>query len=807
MSIPLESLACVTSEEDQASWSGAAPSRDSEDPLVGTTLHDTYAVARILGEGGMGRVYEAHHTRVAAKRYAIKVLHAEFSLNPEIRRRFQWEAEAAATIEHAGVVGTYDVGKTPQGWPYMVCEYLAGVDLNEYLTVHGPLAPRAVVHIGLQLCSALRAAHARGVIHRDLKPHNVFVLKQDGDGSAAADAGLDAGQLPAVKVLDFGLSRFVERDNDLTKTGIILGTPGYMAPEQANGVATDVRTDIYGMGALLFAAATGRAPFKEETPQQTVLAVMSQAPPRPRDLDSAVPIALEIVIQKAMARDPKDRYQSAREMELALLRLHSDDARLHPGTSAEGAPLAPRLSLLVYAGASLLLGLLALLGAGFALLEIKAIDYARFRPSVLETLLLALLGLLLLVPLALLLRRFQLRTWNNSARIAELVPRIRRPLTAAILAYGFSAFVVRAGSAIEGVRAGSLSQAPLVSSLVWHIVLPTTAALAASSVMLMDAFRSTRNAFLQALTKVGYPAGAAVAGLLLLAGAFTWEPPRGDGARPPATDGQEGRPATPESQQSTATPDAEGKVSLSGFPPGDRDPGSEAEEARQADPQADPDESEALASSSALAVAVEEGPEALAELAKEFPQDVKVQKALVLAWASRADTLDRSAEAIARLLDVDDASQEDADVLFILKKALRSQGRAFQVAAAAIKNQLGPAGAEVVFQVMSEHPEQRTRLKGLFQELRQAEKASQEVLVAYDLRYASSCKARLEFLERAELHGDTRSLVQLKALSTAPKRCGWGRTCYPPCRAEAERFQRSAEVIRKRLAHATPSSP
>src|SRR5690606_25857340 len=181
------------------------------------------------------------HTRIRSKRYAVKVLHREFSLNPDVRLRFQREAEAAAAIEHDGVVGTYDLGKTPEGRPYMVCEYLAGVDLNAYLKERGVLPAPTVVHIGKQLCRALGAAHQRGVIHRDLKPHNIFVLQTKSKSLPGRGDESRSIELPTVKVLDFGLSRFVEHDNELTKSGMILGTPEYMAPEQANGRETDLR--------------------------------------------------------------------------------------------------------------------------------------------------------------------------------------------------------------------------------------------------------------------------------------------------------------------------------------------------------------------------------------------------------------------------------------------------------------------------------------------------------------------------------------------------------------------------------------
>ena len=203
------------------------------DPLLNTTLSRTYRITRTIGEGGMGRVYEAWHTRIKKKRYAIKVLHPEFARSPEVLSRFQREAEAAASISHPNAVGVYDVALTRSGAPYLVCEYLEGVDLSTHIKAHAPLTPETAKHIALQVCDALIEAHSRGVVHRDLKPQNVFLVGDFTDG---------VPERPTAKVLDFGLSRFVGGgDSELTKTGVVMGTPSYMAPEQARGERVDHR--------------------------------------------------------------------------------------------------------------------------------------------------------------------------------------------------------------------------------------------------------------------------------------------------------------------------------------------------------------------------------------------------------------------------------------------------------------------------------------------------------------------------------------------------------------------------------------
>src|SRR5262245_56804848 len=241
------------------------------DSLPGTTLLDAYAVGRVLGEGGMGRIYEAHHIRLPAKRFAVKALRPELLSSPNVRARFEREVEAVSRINHPGVVGISDVGTTALGLPFMVCEHLSGLDLLAYLRRFGPLSNDRIVYMGCRIAEALEAAHAQGVTHRDIKPSNIILL------GAFEPLGPEWDR---VKIIDFGLSRVAGRDDQLTATGIVMGTPAYMSPEQARGARTDPRTDVYGVGAVLYAAATGGPPFREKTPQQTLLAVMGKEPVR-----------------------------------------------------------------------------------------------------------------------------------------------------------------------------------------------------------------------------------------------------------------------------------------------------------------------------------------------------------------------------------------------------------------------------------------------------------------------------------------------------------------------------------------------
>jgi serine/threonine-protein kinase len=276
----------------------------AEDPLVGKLLGETYQIVRVIGEGGMGKVYEARHLRLRDKRFAVKVLHQEMARQQELVVRFQREAEASSKIDHENVVDVFDVHKTVDGIPYLVAEYLEGEELGDVLDKQTRLDVRTSVAIIRQVCRALAAAHARGVVHRDMKPENVFVIQRDGR--------------PFVKVLDFGISRVDSGETNLTKTGMIMGTPSYMAPEQARGEVVDARADVYAVGAVLYHMVTGRRPFWSEDPTTIISMVLTQEPPRPRSLEDGVPEGVEFVIQKAMAKQARERYQNMAELDAAL---------------------------------------------------------------------------------------------------------------------------------------------------------------------------------------------------------------------------------------------------------------------------------------------------------------------------------------------------------------------------------------------------------------------------------------------------------------------------------------------------------
>ena len=275
------------------------------DRFLGTTLAETYKVVRVLGEGGMGRVYEVTHTRLPHRRFALKMLLPEYARNPEIVGRFSREAEAASKIEHDNVIDVYDLGRTPDGLPYLVSELLQGEELGSVLKRMGKVDVTLAVHIVRQVCRGLSAAHTLSVVHRDMKPENLFLV---GDVTS-----------PRVKVLDFGISKVGDAGGEnLTRTGVVMGTPAYMAPEQARGERVDHRVDVYAVGAILYRLLTGRTPFDSDDVSAALTAVLTEEPPRPRSLAPEIPEALELVIERAMAKKPDERFASMAELDAAL---------------------------------------------------------------------------------------------------------------------------------------------------------------------------------------------------------------------------------------------------------------------------------------------------------------------------------------------------------------------------------------------------------------------------------------------------------------------------------------------------------
>ena len=216
---------------------------------VGSEVDGRYRIIELIGEGGMGKVYLAEHVEIG-KRVALKVLHPSYSRMPDLVERFRREARAASKIGHPNIVDVTDFGATADGSVYFVMEYLEGVELGSVIEREGALDVARALRITGQICRALSAAHREGIIHRDLKPENIFLITRDGEADV-------------VKVLDFGIAKTTEaeaaRERRLTSPGMAMGTPEYMAPEQAAGRPADARTDIYSLGAIMYEMVTGAA--------------------------------------------------------------------------------------------------------------------------------------------------------------------------------------------------------------------------------------------------------------------------------------------------------------------------------------------------------------------------------------------------------------------------------------------------------------------------------------------------------------------------------------------------------------------
>jgi serine/threonine protein kinase len=420
----------------------------ADDALVGKCLNGTYVVESAIGEGGMGRVYRARHTRLGQKRFAIKVLRSEFMQNSEIVARFRREAETASSISHPNVVGVYDVDTTDDGLAYLVCEFLEGMDLADFLERKTRLDVAMAAHVGIQICRALEAAHERGVLHRDLKPHNVFLL---------ADASGAISPRPPAKVVDFGLSRFMDSgDAQLTRTGIVMGTPSYMSPEQASANPTDHRSDVYGVGAILYTALTGKPPFDAEHLQGLLMAVLTEEPPSPRKSNPAIPETLELVLQRAMAKSPDDRYPSMSELRRALEPFagsgsapESADPQQRGATTQDSRDVLAseartlsraRPKLLFYTGATLFL-LVAGLASSLPTLELVT-GKLEFTDTELVLVLLAVAGTLL-TPGLVLVAHLRVSVWRNHARVLELLDTVRSGLLLAVVIYGAGGLLVR----------------------------------------------------------------------------------------------------------------------------------------------------------------------------------------------------------------------------------------------------------------------------------------------------------------------------------------------------------------------------
>jgi WD40 repeat protein len=265
-----------------------------------------YRVLKVLGSGGMGVVYQAEDVQLR-RPVALKALLPALAAAPTFRERFLREARAAAAIKHDHVVTIYQVGED-RGVPFLAMEFLEGESLDQRLRRAGPLSAAEARQVGREMADGLAAAHDRGLVHRDIKPGNVWLETQPG---SAVTGG-------RVKILDFGLARAVDDATHLTQQGAVVGTPAFMAPEQAAGQPVDARCDLFSLGCVLYNALAGHPPFKGLDMIATLLAVATQDPPTPRALNPRVPVRFSDLVMRLLAKKPADRPASAREVIKAL---------------------------------------------------------------------------------------------------------------------------------------------------------------------------------------------------------------------------------------------------------------------------------------------------------------------------------------------------------------------------------------------------------------------------------------------------------------------------------------------------------
>jgi serine/threonine-protein kinase len=298
----------------------------SADALIGTTIDGRYEVVSVIGEGGMGTVYQVRH-RALGKRFALKALRKDLALDGEIAARFIQEARTAAAVSHPGLVEITDFGRLESGQVYFVMELLEGQSLAALLRSGGPLPAARGLSIVRQLVHALKAAHDANIVHRDLKPDNIHIARGDADSDL-------------VKIVDFGLAKVIG-SSKLTRAGMVFGTPHYMSPEQAAGEIVDHRADIYALGIVMYEMFTGKVPFEADSYMGVLTKHMYMTPPPPSQLAPQLKSlgALEDVILRCLQKRPEARYDN-----LAAL-LAELDQRL-PGSSPRAATRPAPVSVL-----------------------------------------------------------------------------------------------------------------------------------------------------------------------------------------------------------------------------------------------------------------------------------------------------------------------------------------------------------------------------------------------------------------------------------------------------------------------------
>jgi serine/threonine-protein kinase len=334
---------------------------------IGELIEGKYRIVRIIGEGGMGAVYLGENVRIS-RRVAIKVLHAGLTENSELTQRFEREAQAAGRIGNDHILEVLDLGMLPNGDHYIVMEYLDGEPLTARIKARGRVSELELAGLIRQVLVGLRAAHRAGIVHRDLKPDNLFVLKEK------------AGKPDFVKIIDFGISKFQAQHQDsmrMTRTGMLMGTPYYMSPEQVSGRdEIDHRTDLYSVGVIMFEASTGRVPFEAASFNRLMFKIALDEVPKPEVIRPELDPAFASLISKAMARDRDQRFQTADDFMKALDDWLSRGAAVSVPSSADPAAkslIEPRSS------SELAAGHIGKTGRSWATTQVDSIPVRRSR--------------------------------------------------------------------------------------------------------------------------------------------------------------------------------------------------------------------------------------------------------------------------------------------------------------------------------------------------------------------------------------------------------------------------------------------
>ena len=426
------------------------------DPLVGKVLGDAYQIVRVVGEGGMGRVYEARHLRLKDRRFAIKVLHPRWPAIPTSSRASSARPRAPSAIDHPNVVDVYDVHKTPDGSPYIVAEFLEGKEFGDQLAEQGRVDVTTAVHIARQVCRALAAAHAKGIVHRDMKPENVFLVQHDGGVT--------------VKVLDFGISKAAEAG----KANLTQDRHDHGHAELHAARASARRSSRHARGHLrrrrdALSRAHGQEAVRDRRPASTLSLVLTEEPPGRARSTPRSPSASSSSCSARWRRTPSDRFQTMEELDMALAPFDTDEITISPSPSSKGQVSIPTIvskpadpnartmmasSAAIGGDAKLSRPTIILTGLGMVLwLIVGVIDTAsgvlrqfkRDGDLTLAESILLIVGstLIALTPSIYFFVTVRRKAWNNSVRALELAGDLRRTFFAGAVSYGVIVLVLR----------------------------------------------------------------------------------------------------------------------------------------------------------------------------------------------------------------------------------------------------------------------------------------------------------------------------------------------------------------------------